>query len=606
MKDIGKILKYLIPYWRKGVMNISLNLLSAIFALFSVTMAIPFLGILFQNEPAVTTVGEFEFTLDSVMEYFSYYVSQMIDARGPVQTMIVLSLLIITMSFFKNLFHFLAMYYLAPIRNGVVKDIRNQIYDKVMVLPLAYFSETRKGDVIARMTGDVQEIETSIVSSLEMLFRDPVQVILYLAALFYMSTSLTLFVMVLLPVSGFVIGRLGRTLKATSLKGQKKMGVLLSMIEETLGGLRIIKAFNAENKMRSRFRDTNSLYTKIMVRMQRRRALASPVSEFLGTTVMIIIMIYGASLVLADTGDLNPEEFIGYLMLFYLIIAPSKSFSSAMYNVQKGLASVDRVQEVLGAVNNIKDNPGARHISEFKHSIEYRNVSFSYDHIEVLKDINLVIEKGRTIALVGQSGSGKSTMADLLPRFYDVHKGEILLDGVSLKEYKIKDIRALMGNVNQDPILFNDTFFNNIAFGVENATEEDVIRAARVANAHDFIVASRHGYYTRIGDRGSKLSGGQRQRVSIARAVLKNPPVMILDEATSALDTESERLVQDALFNLMKSRTSLVIAHRLSTIQFADEICVLHEGKIVERGKHEALLAINGYYRKLHDMQLFL
>jgi ATP-binding cassette, subfamily B, bacterial MsbA len=606
MKDIGKILKYLIPYWQKGVMNITLNLLSAVFALFSVTMAIPFLGILFQNEPAVTTVGEFEFTLDSVMEYFSYYVSQMIDARGPVQTMIVLSLLIITMSFFKNLFHFLAMYYLAPLRNGVVKDIRNQIYDKVMVLPLAYFSETRKGDVIARMTGDVQEIETSIVSSLEMLFRDPVQVILYLTALFYMSTSLTLFVMVLLPVSGFVIGRLGRTLKATSLKGQKKMGVLLSMIEETLGGLRIIKAFNAENKMKSRFRDTNSLYTRIMVRMQRRRALASPVSEFLGTTVMIIIMIYGASLVLADTGDLNPEEFIGYLMLFYLIIAPSKSFSSAMYNVQKGLASVDRVQEVLGAVNNIQDKPGARRITEFKHSIEYRNVSFSYDHIEVLTGINLVIEKGRTIALVGQSGSGKSTMADLLPRFYDVHNGDILLDGVSLKEYRIKDIRALMGNVNQDPILFNDTFFNNIAFGVENAAEEDVIQAARVANAHDFIVASRHGYYTMIGDRGSKLSGGQRQRVSIARAVLKNPPVMILDEATSALDTESERLVQDALFNLMKSRTSLVIAHRLSTIQFADEICVLHEGKIVERGKHETLLAINGYYRKLHDMQFFL
>ncbi len=605
MKDIGKILKYLVPYWREGLMNIFFNLLSAVFALFSVGIAIPFLGILFQNESAVTTVGEFEVSLDYLLQYFGYYITQMRDARGPIQTMIFLSLLIISMSFFKNLFHFLAMYYLAPIRNGVVRDIRTQIYDKVMVLPLAYFSETRKGDVIARMTGDVQEIETSIISSLEMLFRDPIQVVIYLATLFYMSTSLTLFVLVLLPIAGFVIGRLGRTLKQTSMKGQKKMGVLLSMIEETLGGLRIIKAFNAEKKMRDRFRNTNELYTKIMVRMQRRRALASPVSEFLGTAVMIIIMIYGASLVLADASSLNPEEFIGYLMVFYFIIAPSKSFSTAMYNIQKGLASVDRVQEVMEATNSITDKPGARRINDFQDSIEYKDVFFSYDHFEVLKDINLVIEKGKSIALVGQSGSGKSTMADLLPRFYDVQRGDIVLDGRSLREYKIKDVRALMGNVNQDPILFNDTFFNNIAFGVEGATEEDVISAARVANAHEFISASRHGYFTRIGDRGSKLSGGQRQRVSIARAVLKNPPIMILDEATSSLDTESERLVQDALFRLMKNRTSLVIAHRLSTIQFADEICVMHEGRIVERGKHGDLLALDGYYRKLHDMQFF-
>lgn len=582
-----------------------LNLLSAVFALFSVTMAIPFLGILFQNEPAITTVGDFEYTLESAREHFNYYISQMIITQGPTRALMFLSVLIICMSFFKNLFHYLAMYFLAPIRNGVVKDIRNQVYDKIMILPLSYFSETRKGDVIARMTGDVQEIETSIVSSLEMLFRDPFQILIYLGALFYMSTSLTLFVMVLLPITGFVIGRLGRTLKHTSLKGQKKMGVLLSMIEETLGGLRIIKAFNAENMMRWRFQNSNSLYTKIMVRMQRRRSLASPVSEFLGTTVMIIIMVYGASLVLAETGDLNSQEFIGYLMLFYLIIAPSKSFSGAMYNVQKGLASVERVQDVLNATNNIVDKPGALPIKDFKKSIEYKNVCFSYDHFEVLKDINLVIEKGQSIALVGQSGSGKSTLADLLPRFYDVQKGDITIDGVSVKDYKIKDVRGLMGNVNQDPILFNDSFYNNIAFGVENPSEEDVIAAARVANAHEFINASRHGYHTRIGDRGGKLSGGQRQRVSIARAVLKNPPIMILDEATSALDTESERLVQDALFKLMKNRTSLVIAHRLSTIQFADEICVLHEGRIVERGKHSMLLKMNGYYRKLHDMQLF-
>jgi ATP-binding cassette, subfamily B, bacterial MsbA len=586
-------------------MNVFMNLLSAIFALFSVTMAIPFLGILFQNEPAVTTVGDFEYSMSSVREHFNYYISNMISTRGATHALIFLSLLIITMSFFKNLFHYLAMYYLAPIRNGVVQDIRNHIYDKVMVLPLSYFSETRKGDVISRMTGDVQEIETSVVSSLEMVFRDPFQILIYLGALFYMSTSLTLFVLVLLPVSGYIIGRLGRTLKQTSMKGQKKMGVLLSMIEETLGGLRIIKAFNAENRMKDRFRFTNSQYTKIMVRMQRRRALASPVSEFLGTAVMIIVMVYGASLVLAEAGDLNSQEFIGYLMLFYLIIAPSKSFTSAMYNIQKGMASVDRVQEVMGATNNIMDSAGALPIENFSGSIEYRNVYFSYDHFEVLKDINLVIEKGRNIALVGQSGSGKSTLADLLPRFYDVVRGEILIDGRSIKGYRLKDLRGLMGNVNQDPILFNDTFFNNIAFGVEGATEETVIEAAKVANAHDFIVSSKHGYYTKIGDRGSKLSGGQRQRISIARAVLKNPPIMILDEATSALDTESERLVQEALFKLMKSRTSLVIAHRLSTIQFADEICVMHEGKIVERGKHGYLLELNGYYRKLHDMQAF-
>ncbi|MGF1585443.1 MAG: ABC transporter ATP-binding protein [Bacteroidales bacterium] len=605
MKNIGKILQFLLPYWQKGALNISFNLLSAVFAVSSVAIAIPFLGILFQNKPEIESAGEFQYTVDSLLEHFNYYISNMITTQGPTRALIFLSLLIIMMSFFKTFFHFLGMYYLAPIRNGVVRDIRDQIYDKVMVLPLSYFSETRKGDVIARMTGDVQEIETSVVSSLEMLFRDPIQVIIYLSALFYMSTSLTLFVLILLPISGFIIGRLGRTLKQTSMKGQKKMGVLLSIIEETLGGLRIIKAFNAENKMRERFRGTNELYTRIMVRMQRRRSLATPLSEFLGTIVMIIIMVYGASLVLAETGDLNSEDFIGYLVLFYLIIAPSKSFSGAMYNIQKGLASVDRVQEVLNAENNIKDRPDAIALSDFSGSIEYKNVFFRYDHFEVLKDINLKIEKGKTIALVGQSGSGKSTMADLLPRFYDIEQGEILIDGISVKDYKIKDLRGLMGNVNQDPILFNDSFYNNIAFGVENTTEEEVMAAARVANAHDFIMSTKHGYFTRIGDRGSKLSGGQRQRISIARAVLKNPPIMILDEATSALDTESERLVQDALFKLMKNRTSLVIAHRLSTIQFADEICVMHEGKIVERGKHGFLLDLNGYYRKLHDMQLF-
>lgn len=585
-------------------MKVIFNLLSAVFALFTVVMAIPFLGILFQNEPLVTSVPPFEFTADSLKLHFYYYFSKIIIERGEIQALVFLSAIIITMTFFKNFFHYLALYFLAPLRNKVVKDIREKIYQKVLDLPLSWFSETRKGDVIARTTGDVQEIEASIISSLEMVFRDPVTIIIYLVALFYMSVPLTLFVLIMLPITGFVIGRIGKSLRATSLKGQKKMGVILSLIEETLGGLRIIKAFNAEEKVKSRFESVNSFYTRVMTKMMRRRYLASPLSEFLGTTIMIIIMIYGASLVLGDQSDLSSQQFIAYLMLFYLIIAPSKSFSTAYYNIQKGLASAERVNEILDAKNDIIEKENALPVNEFKEYIEYRNVTFKYDHHEVLKNINLKIEKGKTVALVGQSGSGKSTLADLLPRFYDVEQGDILIDGVSVKDLKIKDLRNLMGIVNQESILFNDSFFNNIAFGVEEANEDEVVNAAKVANAHDFISASKHGYFTNIGDRGSKMSGGQRQRVSIARAVLKNPPIMILDEATSALDTESERLVQEALTNLMKNRTSLVIAHRLSTVQFADEICVLHEGQIVERGKHDELIKKKGMYKKLHDMQL--
>lgn len=581
-------------------------MLSAVFALFTVIMAIPFLGILFQNEPLVTTVPPFEFTIDSLKLHFYYYFSRIIIERGEIQALIFLSAIIITMTFLKNFFHYLALFFLAPLRNNVVKDIREKIYQKILDLPLSYFSGTRKGDVISRTTGDVQEIEVSIISSLEMLFRDPITIIIYLAALFYMSIPLTLFVLLMLPFTGFVIGRIGRSLKATSLKGQKKMGVILSLIEETLGGLRIIKAFNAEEKVKARFESVNSFYTKVMTKMMRRRYMASPLSEFLGTSVMIVIMIYGASLVLGESSDLSSQQFIAYLMLFYLIIAPSKSFSTAYYNIQKGLASAERVNEILSAENNIIDKKDAISISDFRESIEYRDVIFRYDHHDVLTGINLKIEKGKTIALVGQSGSGKSTIADLLPRFYDVASGDILIDGVSVKDLKIRDLRNLMGIVNQESILFNDSFFNNIAFGVESVSEEDVINAAKVANAHDFISSTKHGYFTNIGDRGGKMSGGQRQRVSIARAVLKNPPIMILDEATSALDTESERLVQDALTNLMKNRTSLVIAHRLSTVQFADEICVLHEGQIVERGKHDDLLKKGGMYKKLHDMQLIV
>ncbi len=605
MKHLGKVLQFLLPYWRKGTLNVVFNLLSAVFAIFSVTMAIPFLGILFENEPLVTSVDEFTLSADSVKEHFNYHISQVIITEGKTAALIYLSILIVSMSFLKNVFHYLALYFLAPIRNGVVRDVRNLVYAKVLSLPLSYFTESRKGDIISRMTGDVQEIENSIINSLEMLFRDPITIVIYIAVLFYMSVPLTLFVMILLPLSGFIIGRIGRTLRQTSLRGQKKLGVLLSFIEETLGGLRIIKAFNAEEKVHGRFENTNNLYTRIMTKMHRRRYLARPVSEFLGTTVMVAIMVYGATLVLAGVGSLTSQAFIGYLMLFYLIIAPAKGFTTAFYNLQRGMASVDRIQEILDAQNHIVEKKNAHPISDFEKSIEYRNVWFAYDHTDVLKNINLKIEKGKTIALVGQSGSGKSTLADLLPRFYDIQRGEILIDGVPIKDYKIVDLRNLMGNVNQEPILFNESFFNNIAFGVNNVTEEDVVAAAKVANAHDFIINTSHGYYTNVGDRGDKLSGGQRQRLSIARAVLKNPPIMILDEATSSLDTESERLVQEALSKLMKSRTSVVIAHRLSTIKFADEICVMHEGEIVERGRHDELIAKKGYYKRLHDMQIF-
>ncbi len=605
MRHFGKILQLLAPYWRRGTLNIVFNIFSAVFAIFSVTMAIPFLGILFENEELVTSVDEFTLSMDSVRQHFQYHVSQIIINEGKTAALLFLSLLIVSMSLLKNLFHYLALYHLAPIRNGVVHDLRNRIFGKVLSLQLAFFSESRKGDIISRMTGDVQEIENSIITSLEMLFRDPLHIILYLAVLFYMSFPLTLFVLVLLPLSGFLIGRIGRTLRQTSLRGQRKMGLLLSIIEEALGGLRIIKAFNAEEKIDRRFRSMNSFYTKIMTKMQRRRYLAHPVSEFLGTTVMVIIMVYGSTLVLAGVGSLTSQAFIGYLMIFYLIIAPAKKFTNAFYNVQRGMASVDRIEEIMKVENKIVEKKDARPIRDFEDCIEYRYVWFAYNQVDVLKNINLRIDKGKTIAIVGQSGSGKSTLADLLPRFYEVERGDILIDGLSVKDYRIKDLRNLMGNVNQEPILFNESFFNNIAFGVQNVSEKDVIAAAKVANAHEFIISSKHGYYTNVGDRGDKLSGGQRQRLSIARAVLKNPPIMILDEATSSLDTESERLVQEALSNLMKNRTSLVIAHRLSTIKFADEICVMHEGEIVERGNHNELIATDGYYKKLHDMQIF-
>jgi len=604
MKKFTGLLKYLYPYKWYVVLNVVSNVLAAIFSLFSLAMLIPFLQLLFGTVPLVEVKPEFVMSAKGLAQYLNYYLSEIIKNHDRASALLFVIVLVLIASFLKNLFTYLSLYYLAPIRTGVLQDMRNQLYRKVVDLPLGYFSEEKKGDIISKMTNDVNEIEISIIRSLEMFFRDPIIIIIHLIGLIYISPQLTLFVLLILPLTGGVIGRVGKNLRKTSFKGQTKMGIILTMIEETIGGLRVIKAFNAEKKVISRFESMNSFYSLLMKKMWRRRDLASPLSEFLGTIVVVLVLWYGGNLIFAGKGNLGPEALIAYIGIFYMIINPAKSFSSAYYNVLKGLASADRIDSILNAENPIKVSAGARKIESFDHEIEYRNVSFKYQDDWVLKNINLTIKKGMTVALVGQSGSGKSTMVDLLPRFWDVTEGEILIDGINIKEYDITSLRNLMGNVNQDPILFNDTFYNNIAFGVEGAKLEDVVNAAKIANAHDFIVASPNGYHTNVGDRGSKLSGGQRQRVSIARAILKNPPIMILDEATSSLDTESERLVQDAIDNLMKHRTSVVIAHRLSTIRKADLICVLHDGEIVERGKHEELLELNGYYARLHSMQL--
>jgi subfamily B ATP-binding cassette protein MsbA len=567
-------------------------------------MLIPFLQLLFGTVPLVEVEPEFTLSAKGMSNYLNYFLSSLIKNHDQATALLFVIVLVVIASFLKNMFTYLSLFYLAPIRTGVLKDMRNKLYRKVVELPLGFFTEEKKGDIISKMTNDVNEIEVSIIRSLEMFFRDPIIIIIHLIGLIYISPQLTLFVLIILPLTGGVIGRVGKNLRKTSFKGQTKMGIILTIIEETIGGLRVIKAFNAEKKVISRFESMNSLYTLLMKKMWRRRDLASPLSEFLGTIVVVLVLWYGGNLIFDGKGNLGPEALIAYIGIFYMIINPAKSFSNAYYNVLKGMASADRIDSILVAENPIKVKPGAKKIESFNNEIEYRNVSFRYENDWVLKNINLTIKKGMTVALVGQSGSGKSTMVDLLPRFWDVTEGEILIDGVNIKDLDMVSLRNLMGNVNQEPILFNDNFFNNIAFGVENAKMEDVIAAAKIANAHDFIMATPNGYHTNVGDRGSKLSGGQRQRVSIARAILKNPPIMILDEATSALDTESERLVQDAIDNLMKHRTSLVIAHRLSTIRKADLICVLHEGEIVERGKHEELLALNGYYSKLHSMQL--
>ena len=604
MKGLYQLLvRFLPPYKGYVFLNVLFNLLGAIFGAFQFAALIPVLGILFGTQPLVDKPDNWSFNFDNLSKNISYIISEVIQKSGRERALIYLGIFIIIMVVLKVGFTYLASFVMVPVRNGVVCDIRNKIYHKILSLPLGFFSEERKGDIIARTTGDVQEVDNSILNSIEMMFKDPMIIIINLCAMIIMSWSLTLFVFLLLPVVGYLIGKVGKSLKKPSMRGQNKMGELLTTIEESLSGLRIIKAFNAEKKMKTVFARQNTEYYNIMNNLMWRRYLAHPMSELLGTIVIVVVLWYGGRLVLNNTSALPPQEFITYIAFFYTIINPAKSFSTSLYSVQKGLASMERIDKILLAENNIVNKPNAITVKEFTKEIEYRHVSFRYIEDEVLKNVSLTIEKGKTIALVGQSGSGKSTFVDLLPRFWDLNTGSILVDGIDIRDYKIADLRGLMGNVNQDPILFNDTFYNNISFGMESATLEEVMSAAKVANAHEFIISSPDGYQTNIGDRGGKLSGGQRQRISIARAVLKNPPILILDEATSALDTESEKLVQEALENLMMNRTSIVIAHRLSTIKKADLICVFHEGEIVERGTHDQLLAIDGIYKKLHSMQ---
>ena len=582
--------------------------------LFSFALIIPILNILFKISDETYTYIDWTFnplsfeawkaTPELLKNNFFWFVSDMIETKGGSFTLIILGIFLVVSTFMKVGTMYLAFYTMIPIRTGVVRDIRNQINRKITELPLGFFSEERKGDIIARVSGDVNEIETSIMSSLDMLFKNPILILIYLIGMIAISWQLTLFVFILLPVAGYVMGQVGKKLKRKSFEGQQQWGYLMSQIEETLGGLRVIKAFNAEKKIQDRFEKSNETFRRLTNRIYRRQQLAHPMSEFLGTATIAIVLWYGGTLILSSNSPIDASTFIYYLVIFYSIINPAKDLSKASYAIQKGLASMDRVDKILKAESDINDPENPKPIA-LNESIRYQDVWFKYQHEWVLKGIDLTIPKGRTVALVGQSGSGKSTLVDLLPRFYDVDKGCITIDGTDVRDATLYDLRSLMGNVNQEAILFNDTFFNNISFGVEGATLEQVQEAARIANAHDFIMASEEGYDTNIGDRGGKLSGGQRQRISIARAILKNPPILILDEATSALDTESERLVQEALENLMRNRTTIVIAHRLSTIRNADEICVMHEGAIVERGRHDELIELNGYYKKLCDMQSF-